>query len=210
MRVLDGFQFGKRGFSQTKKLSLACLMGGIAFVAILIPAHAEPENLLMVSVAPVAKHNSLKTVKAQVLIQAPPALVWDMLTDYPGVSEILPGYERTKVLSRSGSTILMDVGMRVSSLLPLYKYRVRAQENEADRQLVMTRIAGDFKSLQANYKLTPQNHGKSTLLSYQLSIDPGVALPGSAGLIKTNTLKSLSALERSAELAFRKGEIGQR
>ena len=133
-----------------------------------------------------------------------------MLTDYPGVSEILPGYERTKVLSRSGSTILMDVGMRVSSLLPLYKYRVRAQENEADRQLVMTRIAGDFKSLQANYKLTPQNHGKSTLLSYQLSIDPGVALPGSAGLIKTNTLKSLSALERSAELAFRKGEIGQR
>ncbi len=208
MRVPNRLQFRKQGFCSVEKLAVAFLLAAIGPGT--LPAIAEPENMLMVSVAPVAKHSNLKTVKAQVLIQAPPALVWDMLTDYPGVSEILPGYERTRVLSRSGSTTLMDVGMRVSNLLPLYKYRVRAQENEADRQLSMTRIAGDFKSLQASYKLTPQNHGKATLLSYQLSIDPGVSLPGSTGLIRNNTLKSLNALERHAELAFRKGEIGQR
>lgn len=175
-----------------------------------VTAHADSENLLMVSVAPIAKQGNAKTVHAKVLIQAPPSLVWEMLTDYPELSDVLPGYERSRVLKSGGNHALLDVAMKVANFLPTYKYQVQTYENEANYQLNMTRVSGDFKSLQATYKLAPQSSGKSTLLTYQLNIDPGFTLPGAQGLIRTNTEKSMKALEKHAELRFNKGVIGQR
>lgn len=173
-------------------------------------AQADSQNLLMISVAPVVKEANARTVDAKVLIQAPPGLVWEMLTDYPELSDVLPGYERSRVIKRNGKQSLLDVTMKVAPFLPAYKYQVQASENEANYQLSMTRISGDFKSLRATYKLSPQSGGKSTLLTYRLSIDPGFALPGAHGLIRSNTEKTMKALESHAEQRFNKGEIGQR
>lgn len=176
----------------------------------IVPVYADSENLLMVSVAPTARQGGAKTVNAKILIKVPPAMVWEILTDYPALSDVLPGYEKSRVLSASGSSTLMDVGMRVSSFLPTYRYRVRAQENKAAHYLNLSRISGDFKSLNATYRLTPQNHGKETLLVYTLNIDPGFTMPGAIALIRSNTEKSMKALESHAEQVFRKSEIGQR
>ncbi len=193
------------GFRYAAILTLA-----LTLMNLTVSAHADSQNLLMVSVAPTAKQANAKTVHAKVLIQAPPSLVWEMLTDYPELSDVLPGYERSRVLRSGGNHALLDVAMKVANFLPTYKYQVQTYENEANYQLNMTRVSGDFKSLQATYKLLPQSGGKSTLLTYQLSIDPGFTLPGAHGLIRANTEKSMKALEKHAELRFNKGVIGQR
>lgn len=182
----------------------------LTLINLTVSAHADSQNLLMVSVAPTAQQGNAKTVHAKVLIQAPPSLVWEMLTDYPELSDVLPGYERSRVLKSGGNHALLDVAMKVANFLPTYKYQVQTYENEANYQLNMTRVSGDFKSLQATYKLAPQSGGKSTLLTYQLNIDPGFTLPGAYGLIRANTEKSMKALEKHAELRFNKGVIGQR
>lgn len=179
-------------------------------ICIARPAHADSENLLMVSVAPVVKQANAKTVHAKVLIQAPPGMVWEILTDYPELSDVLPGYEHSRILRASGKQSLIDVAMKVAPFLPTYKYQLQASENEANYQLNMTRVSGDFKSLRATYKLIPQAGGKNTLLTYHLSIDTGFALPGAHGLIRANTEKSMKALEKHAERRFNRGEIGQR
>lgn len=162
----------------------------------------------MVSIASPPKQGNTKTVNARILIQAPPALVWDMLTDYPGWASIMPWYDKSRVLSVSGSSTLMDVALRMGGFLPTYKYRVRARENKASYQVNITRLSGDFKSLTASYKLTPQNQGEATLLTYQLNIDTGFSMPGSISLIRANTEKSMKALETHAEQAFHQRQIG--
>ncbi|WP_373532846.1 type II toxin-antitoxin system RatA family toxin [Vampirovibrio sp.] len=187
----------------------AIIVSAMAALALMAPAYADSENLLMVSVAATPHQGAAKTVNARVLIQAPPAMVWDMLTDYPGWAAIMPWYDKSRVLSVTGPSTLMDVVMRVANFLPTYKYRVRAQENKAQYQINMTRISGDFKSLKASYKLTPQNRGAATLLTYQLNLDTGFSMPGSVSLIRANTEKSMKAFEKHAEQAFRKGQIGQ-
>ncbi len=185
-------------------LVLALLLsGGIQF------AQAE-DNLLMVSVGNAGAAGNVRTVHAKVLIQAPPAIVWNTLTDYPLVSDIFPGYERSRVLQSRGSHKLVAVAMKVAAFLPTYKYQMQAYENAASYQLNMTRVSGDFKSLNATYKLTPQNNGTATLLTYRMNIDPGGSAPGIQGLIRANTEKSMKALERHTEQQYRKSQIGQR
>jgi ribosome-associated toxin RatA of RatAB toxin-antitoxin module len=191
--------------SALRQKAVFCAMAMLVFMG---SAFADSGNLLMVSIASTPRQGNIKTVNARVLIQAPPNLVWDMLTDYPGWSAMMPWYDKSQVLSVSGSSTLMDVAMRVNSLLPTYKYRVRAQENKASYQLSMTRLSGDFKSLNASYKLTPQNQGAATLLTYQLNIDTGFSMPGSIALIRANTEKSMKALESYAEQAFHQRRVG--
>jgi ribosome-associated toxin RatA of RatAB toxin-antitoxin module len=160
-------------FAPTAALKQKVVFWAMGLLLFMGPAFADTDNLLMVSIASTSRPGNIKTVNAKVLIQAPPTLVWDMLTDYPGWASIMPWYDKSRVLSVSDSSTLMDVALRMGGLLPTYKYRVRARENKASYQVNMTRLSGDFKSLTASYKLAPQNQGEATLLTYQLNIDTG-------------------------------------
>lgn len=206
MRLLKSFE----GQLKAVLTGLTCLALLGSFVFPPTPAMADSDNMLMISIASVPKSGNAKTVHAKVLIDAPPALVWEALTDYSRMSDILPGYEKSRVLQSSGSRKLLDVAMKVSAFLPTYEYQVSAQEQAKDYRLSLTRVSGDFKSLNAVYKLIPQNRGKSTLLTYHLQLDPGFTLPGAQALIRSNTEKCMKAMEAHVEREYHKSEIGQR
>lgn len=98
--------------------------------------------------------------------------------------------------------------MQTSRLLPPFRYQVRVNENPKAMNLSLKRISGDFAALNGQYKLLPVDNGERTLLIYHLSIDPGLALPGANGMIKSNVERELSAVRAHAEQAHRKSMIG--
>lgn len=188
--------------------TLIALLAASATLAITFAPAALAENYLMVSVDSNAKSEA-KDVEAQITIDAPPHLVWKVLTNYGQMKNILPGYEKSNVVQSNGPNKLLDIAMKVVAFLPTYKYQVRVQENEAARQIDLNRVSGDFKHLSARYKLTPQNGGKQTLLTYHLSVDTGTNIPGSQAILRSNTEKSLKALEKHIEQEARRSLIGQ-
>jgi len=176
----------------------------------LVQASSKVDGLQSLNVAASSHGGSARVVQARVLIDAPPSLVWETLTDYRNIKNTLPGYEKSTVLQSRGATKLLDLAMRVAAFLPSYKYQVLAKEDEGNYHLQLSRVSGDFKSLSASYKLSPQNNGSKTLLVYRLDIDPGFNAPGAQGLIKSSSEKTLRALENCAEREARKSLIGQR
>ncbi|HEY9687899.1 MAG TPA: SRPBCC family protein [Coleofasciculaceae cyanobacterium] len=171
---------------------------------------AQEPNLMMVSVASEPAKAHAKNVQAKVLIDAPPSLVWQTITNYSDLKNILPGYEKSNVLKSSGARKQLEIAMKVAPFLPTYNYHVQVQESADNYQIVMNRVSGDFKELRATYKLISQGNGSKTLLSYSLNIDPGYNMPGSQAVIKSSTERSLKALEKHVEAAARKSLIGQR
>lgn len=198
------------GFRAIGKLLMMWSFLSLVMGAALPAAWAKGDGLQVLDVDAAKEGGSAKTVQARMIIDAPPALVWNLLTDYPDIKNYLPGYEKSTVIRAKGTTKWLDIAMRVAAFLPTYKYQVQAKEDEANLRLTLNRVSGDFKTLNANYKLVSQANGDRTLLIYNMNIDPGFSLPGSQGLIKASTEKSLKALERHAEQEARKSLIGQR
>lgn len=181
-----------------------CLVGVVA----LLPAQAA-ENYLMVTM-PSAESAQTKNISAKVSIDAPPSYVWQIITDYERLDDILPGYEKSELVSGGGTVKTLALGMKVNPFLPRYNYQVRVSENPSTQQIRLQRVSGDFKSLNAVYKLIPQNGGKQTMLVYDLAVDPGARIPGAGAILKASTEKTLKALQAHIEQSHRKSVIGQR
>lgn len=200
----------KAGARVLSQLITGVVATSLIVSATVIPAIAADSSVMTVSVTPEPKQANGKNVQARILIDAPPSMVWQTITNYPEMRRIIPGYEKSSLIKSNGSSKQLDIAMKVAPFLPTYKYQVQVREMADSQQITLNRISGDFKELRATYKLTPQSNGNKTLLSYTLNIDPGYNLPGSQAVIKSNTERSLKALESHIEAEARKSLIGQR
>ncbi len=188
------------------------ILSMLAFGVMVMPVNAAvrsegDEGFLLFS-QPTA--NETNSMTAKVTIDAPPEAVWQVITSYGRLKDILPGYEKSTVLKENGTVKTLDVAMKVSRLLPTYKYQVQVQENRSAHQLKLRRIAGDFKKLDAVYQLYPKNGGKQTVLVYELDLETGLRIPGTDGIISANTEKTMKALRAHIEEKYHKSVIGQR
>jgi ribosome-associated toxin RatA of RatAB toxin-antitoxin module len=200
--------YSSQGFPY-KAVQAVILLITVLTTGFLSAAQAQEDGLMMLSVVSTPNLAGMKKVQAKIVIDAPPSLVWQTLTNYADLQNVLPGYEKSTVIRAKGTNKLLDIAMKVAAFLPTYRYRVQIQEHEADYLLNMNRISGDFKSMDATYKLLPQNNGTRTILVYNLNIDTGLNVPGSQGIIRANAEKTLKALERHIEQEARKSVIGQ-
>jgi ribosome-associated toxin RatA of RatAB toxin-antitoxin module len=191
-----------RHLSTSLVLSLAVLLGALIF-----PAIASTVNISMPGDV---ESQTVKTLNAHVTIDAPPSLVWQTITDYNRLKNILPGYEKSLVLKHSGSVKTVDVAMKVARLLPTYQYQVSVREDRDGYKLQMDRVSGDFKSLQAAYRLQPVNDGKQTMMFYSLALNTGFTMPGTGALLKSNTEKTMTALRTHIEAAHKQNLTARR
>lgn len=178
-------------------------------------AHAvnDSESFVMFNMADDIETSKIKVLSARIVIDAPPIFVWQTLTNYSKLKEILPGYKKTDVVSSNGNSKVVDISMSVARLLPTYNYRVRVNENKSAYEIKLNRISGDFNHLSANYQLHPKNNGAQTVLAYTIKIDPGKpAFPtfGLSPVLKNNTENTLKAIQNNAIQEHRKSLIGQR
>lgn len=154
----------------------------------------------------------VKALTGSVMIEAPPEAVWQTLTNYEEMRDFMPGYQKSQVLAANGTNKKLDVAVKVLKCLPAFKYQMSVKENKKAYQLEASRISGDFKSIRATYKLSPLAGGNQTLLSYQLQIDVGEAVPkiGLNRILTSNAKNSLAAIQTQSTTNYRKTILAKR
>ncbi len=153
---------------------------------------------------------SLKTLQAEVIVNAPIDAVWQDLSDYGNMKNIMPGYDRSTVVQSAGATKTVDLGLKGSGLIPPFRYQVKIREDKAAYRLQIQRIAGDFKAINASYQLMPVDAGTRTRVVYHLSIDlGGLPLLGAGSMLKNNTTKAMLALQTHCSESYKRSMTAQ-
>lgn len=192
------------------------LIVGVACLSVVLASGFSAEAVkpaqkqLVMLQAPTAASQGVRTIQAQVLVNAAPAMVWNVLTQYNDIDTYMPGYQKSDVVGQQGGAKLVNVEVKPGPFTPTYRYQMKAMEQPQAYRLFFERTRGDLKFLKAQYQLTPRNLGKQTLVTYTLSIDPGSNLPGTNGILKSHTERQLYALSSYTEEMSYKSLIGQR
>ena len=153
---------------------------------------------------------SLKTLQAEAIVNAPIDAVWQDLSDYSNMKNLLPGYDRSTVLQSAGNLKTVDLGLKGSGFMPPFRYQVQIREDKAAYRMQIQRIAGDFKAINASYQLTPIDGGTHTRVVYHLSIDlGGLPLFGAGSILKTNTAKAMQVLQSHCAERYQRSMTAQ-
>lgn len=189
--------------------AIACL--SVVFTSTFAADAAKPhQKQLVILQAPTAASQGVRTIQAQVLVNASPSLVWNVLTQYSDIDTYMPGYQKSDVVGHQGASKLVNVEVKPAPFAPTYRYQMKALEYPQAYRLIFERTQGDMKFMKAQYQLTPRNLGKQTLITYTLSIDPGSNMPGTNSVLKSHTERQLYALSSYSEEMSYKSLIGQR
>lgn len=137
-------------------------------LAMLTASTAAPE----VSHALYGDHG--RTVSASTFVQAPPAAVYRVLTDYAHMHEFMPMVVRVEALSETPSTARVMFHFRYLRFFDFEETDER--ELEPPHRISFRSIHGPLKSASGIWRMTPERGG--TRLSYRISAEPHFALPG--------------------------------
>ncbi|CDO90757.1 cyclase [Mycobacterium triplex] len=111
----------------------------------------------------------------EVVIEASPEEILDVIADLDSVTEWSPPHQSVEILERDANGRPTKVKMKVKAA-GITDEQVIAYtwgDNEVSWTLVSS---GQQRSQDASYKLTPA--GDATKVTFQLSVDPVVPLPG--------------------------------
>lgn len=93
-------------------------------------------------------------------VEATPEQAWAVLTDYEGLTRFIPDMTESRIIARSGNTILVDQKGSARLFLLSRPVHVRLEIVEAPYELVTSRaVSGSFKEMEGRYELKPQGGG---------------------------------------------------
>jgi carbon monoxide dehydrogenase subunit G len=125
----------------------------------------------------VATHADQIAIEASALLNADAASAWQVLTDYEHFADFIPGLQESRVVGRSGATVTVRQSGEVELWLLHMQLDVTFEITEiAPTRLESRVVAGDLRSLNSRYVLTPE--GKQVRLEYVGKLDSGFALFG--------------------------------
>ncbi len=145
-------------------------------------------------------------VDASAEIEANLADAWKVLTDYDRLAEFIPGMLESRVVSRDGSSVLVDQRGETTLLFLTFPMRVRlAIEEKPFERIVSTAVSGNFKDLTGVYLLQVRDAGVT--LRYEGKFTPDFGFPPLLGtlIVRNSVEKRFSAMVREIEKT-RKGE----
>lgn len=197
-----------QGFSQTLHTARDWALLLLLVLVLLTPAAFAD---IPATATVVNGQGDYKQVTGRVVVNAPADAVWLTMTDYNGLKGFLPGYLESHVLQNNGASKTVQLGVKVSKLLPIQRYQVKINENKAHYQINIQRISGDFKAINARYSLIPAANGSQTVVTYQLQIALGDKIPniGVSSTLKHSTEDTLNAIRAQAAVIYRKSIIAK-
>jgi carbon monoxide dehydrogenase subunit G len=137
-----------------------------------------------------------------VKVAAGPELAFAVLTDYPRMTDFLPGMLASEVLSRDGNTVVVEQSADEGVFLFRHRVDVRLSIVESPpHRLSIRALAGSFKEFDGSYQLTRKSD--HTLIEYRARFLPDFHLPPMIG-----TYAVQRSLERHLEAIA--GEIERR
>ena len=118
------------------------------------------------------------TVRAAVRIEAPPEVVFRMLTHCADALEYVPHLEQCRVRDQAadGSWVVVEQVIDFGWYTPSIQWVFRS-EVEPNRRITFRQLSGDFKANEGVWEIEPTADGATTLLLYQAYIDPPGFVP---------------------------------
>lgn len=145
----------------------------------------EPRFELNVERVDGAEGDKAYQVTSSGTVQATPALVWRVLTDYDHLADYLPNLKSTRVVSRTGGKVILEqVGAaRFLFFSQTIRLVVQVDERTPDR-IDIELIEGDMKAFRARWELSPLAGATGTTgtrVAYSATIVPKFDVPGIIG-----------------------------
>lgn len=130
----------------------------------------------------VTRHDDTFEVRAEAQIDADPIAAWAVLTDYDRLAKFIPGMQESKVVSRTGSTVIVDQRGDATLLFLTFPMRARLeiQEHPFD-SVVSNAVSGNFKDLHGEYHL--QVAGTGMVLHFTATFTPDFSFPPLLGTL---------------------------
>jgi hypothetical protein len=117
------------------------------------------------------------TVRAAMLVDAPPAVVFASMTRCADALQYVPHLEvcRFREVAPDSSWALVEHEIDFGWYAPRLRYVLRA-DLVADQSISFRQVSGDFKANEGRWELEPAE-GERTLLRYRVYIDPPGYVP---------------------------------
>lgn len=118
------------------------------------------------------------TVRAAVKIDAPPAVVFQVMSSCTDAVQYVPHLRLCRVRNRAadGSSQLVDQEIDFGWYAPRLKWTFRA-EFVTDQSITFRQVSGDFKQNYGLWEFEAIDDGTGTLLRYRATIDPPGFVP---------------------------------
>ena len=118
------------------------------------------------------------TVRAAVRIEAPPAVVFQMMIRCADALQYVPHLQKCRVRDQAPdeSWLLVEHEIDFGWYAPRVNCVFRA-ELATDRSIAFRQVSGDFKANEGAWELEPTADGATTLLLYRAYIDPPGFVP---------------------------------
>jgi ribosome-associated toxin RatA of RatAB toxin-antitoxin module len=174
------------------RLLLACLL--FSFVA---PAMAQvPKLEVAVTRADVDDQNVFE-VSASGAVNASPAVVWKILTNYERMPEFVPDLQTSRILSRNGNEVIVEQ-FGVARLLFLSRdiHLVVRITEQPMTTIDIAIISGDMKTYVCRWQMLPLAETGGTRIVYSGKLVPKFYVPGMLGasLIRGDVQRMMTAV----------------
>ncbi len=115
---------------------------------------------------------SLALVTGGILVKAPPARVWALISDYPRYSEWVPQTRKVEVLAETADykDVHFVLDFKFSVITMKVEYTMRKVERPP-HEIRWYLTEGDFKSSTGAWRLVPVDGGQHTLVFYSTWAD---------------------------------------
>jgi len=118
------------------------------------------------------------TVRAAMLVDAPPRVVYEAMTRCADALKYVPHLRSCRARPQPGDPTarLVEHEIDFGWYSPRVRYEFRA-ELVADRSITFRQVSGDFKVNEGLWEFEPDATGERTLLRYRVHIDPPGFVP---------------------------------
>lgn len=156
---------------------------------------AEPTLAVHVDEAPFGHFG--RSVTARFRVEAPPPVVFGVLTDYAHMAEFMAMVDETRVLEARPMGAVVSFRVRSMNLFDIVEVDERRYEGQ--RRITWHAIQGPLKTSDGSWSLAPD--GRGTAVVYQTDVEPGLPLPSwlTGMLVKQGLPDFLDSVRHRAE-----------
>ncbi|KZK75115.1 MAG: cyclase [Pelodictyon luteolum] len=148
-------------------------------------------------------------VSGSILVNTPPAALWQALTEYDNLHNTLPKVVLSRLVSREqGSVVLEQTGKTGIFFFEItVRFRLKVKEEPFD-SIAFEQVDGDFSIYRGHWKLEPAEGCLCTLLTYSAEIRPDFFAPSFlvAFVQRQDLPEILKAHKKRAESLWREQE----
>lgn len=136
---------------------------------------------------------------ARLIVQSPPQVVWDVLTDYDNFPRFLPNVSATDILTESNQRTVVEQTNTCQVLLANIESRVCTENIESDSGKIKFRLLnGDLDQLQGFWQVLPLSDPTDYILLQQVvtaEADIGILEGGFYSLFQETLRQNLEAIQ---------------